>query len=87
MCNWHAQFLAGWMIDRKTVVESIVFANSLAMNPGSSPPMDTSASVAVVRLAPNGTPETVTFDPAKCLKVFGFGDLHFNDYNTSGSFP
>jgi hypothetical protein len=77
MCNWHNQFLFYWWLQNKTLVEAIDAANQNAMGPNS--PVDTALCSTLYH--PDGTTESVVFNPKSCLRVFGYGGMRFNDCN------
>ena len=60
----------------------VTLNNDLAMGTFSDPPVRHDR---VTHLIPGG--EEVNFDPRTCLKVYGLGNLHFNEYNYPGQRP
>jgi hypothetical protein len=81
MANWHSQFLAAWIMQNRGVLGAIRYASDMAMSPGSDPPY---RSDVMTEIAPD---QLIPFDPGTCLRVYGYGDLHFNGYNHASDWP
>jgi len=77
LCNWHSQFLASWAFGR-TLLQAIGDANSLAFGIFADPP---TRYMTLEIPQPDGSTVTAFFTPETCLKVFGYGDIKFNEYN------
>jgi hypothetical protein len=85
MCNWHSQFLFYWIVAGEPLLQALGDANDLAMSWLSDPPVDHTLVSTIFR--GNAPDERVEFNPATCLRAFGYGDLRFNWYNHSGDWP
>jgi hypothetical protein len=83
MGDWHGQFLFNWVFG-EPLLQAINDANRLAMGSSSWPPVQ---SLFVTLVWPDGTTQQVNFDPHYCLRVYGYGNLHFNEYNHSTDWP
>lgn len=81
IANWHSQFLAAWIAQNKGLVEAITQANQLAMSPGSMPAPDNGIETEIAPAV------TIPFNPSTCLRVYGYRDLHFNQYNHASDWP
>ena len=85
MCNWHVMFIFLWAIHGETLLQAIEHANWAAMTPSSNPQPDWSLTVPLIQS--DGQTVIVPFDPYTCLRVYGYGNLRFNEYNHCGDWP
>jgi hypothetical protein len=76
MAHWEMQVLSHWMYGGATLLDSIADAVTEAAQSGSTPPWDISPYVGKDE---NG--QDVFFNVETCLRVCGYGGLHFNDYD------
>jgi len=86
LCNWHGQFLASWVFGR-TLLQAIDDANTLAFSASSSPAPRADQFTQVQIPQPDGTTVTATFKPETCLRVYGYGNIKFNEYNHAVEWP
>jgi hypothetical protein len=70
-----------------TLLKAVEWATGYAFGDGASPsPMFYTAGD-IYTVGADGTMQKVDFNPQTCLRVFGYGDLHFNQYNHNGDWP
>lgn len=74
--------ICSWAIQGKTLLQAIEDANWTAMTPSSDPQPDWTLTVTLHQK--DGQTVTVPFHPYTCLRVYGYGNLRFNEYNRCG---
>lgn len=86
LANWHSQFLFNWVFGR-TLLQAIEEANYWAFSPSSDPAPRFDGFTLVKVPKPDGTTVQENFRPENHLRVYGYGDLKFNEYNHAADWP
>jgi hypothetical protein len=76
--NWHSQFLFYWILLERGLADAMREANDLAWDSGAFPPPP-SQNYLVVGTDYLGN--SIYYDPAQCLKIAGYRNLRFNQFN------